>query len=196
MKVLLVRVRPHPQSVNLQSFMVCEPLELEYVYAALKAHGHEVEILDMILDKRSFARVLKGGGYELVCFTGYITHVGEIKRHARAAKKILPRCMTAVGGVHAEVVPADFEDESIDCILWANGLDTICSIADGCPPKDVPGVYREGKAKPPLVRREDEIFPDRTSTAKYRDSYNYIYHDKCATIKTSFGCPYDCKFCF
>ena len=147
MKVLLVRVRPHPQSVNLQSFMVCEPLELEYVYAALKAHGHEVEILDMILDKRSFARVLKGGGYELVCFTGYITHVGEIKRHARAAKKILPRCMTAVGGVHAEVVPADFEDESIDCILWANGLDTICSIVDGCPPKDVPGVYWVGTRK-------------------------------------------------
>ena len=35
-----------------------------------------------------------------------------------------------------------------------------------------------------------------TITKKYRDRYNYIYHDKCATIKTSFGCPYKCKFCF
>lgn len=39
-------------------------------------------------------------------------------------------------------------------------------------------------------------FPDREITAKYRDNYNYIYHNKCATIKTSFGCPYKCKFCF
>lgn len=196
MKVLLVRVKPHPQSVNLQSFMVCEPLELEYAFAALKEHGHSPEILDMILDKRSFANVLKSGKYELVCFTGYITHVGVIKSHARKAKKLLPGCMTVVGGVHAEVVPTDFEDEAIDCIMWANGLDTLCRLADGFPPEIEAGVYRAGRTKPPLVRREDEIFPDRSSTAKYRDRYNYIYHDKCATIKTSFGCPFDCKFCF
>ena len=196
MKVLLVRVKPHKMSVNLQSFMVCEPLELEYAYAALTSHGHSVEILDMILDRRSFGSVLKRGKYDLVCFTGYITHVGVIKDHARKAKKLLPKCMTAVGGVHAEVVPTDFEDENIDVILWANGLKTLCRLADGFPPEDEEGVYKPGRTKPPIVRLEDEIFPDRTSTAKYRDRYNYIYHDKCATIKTSFGCPYNCKFCF
>ncbi len=196
MKVLLVRVKPHPQSVNLQSFMVCEPLELEYAFAALKESGHSPEILDMILDGRSFEKILKEGKYGLVCFTGYITHVGVIKRHSRKAKKILPYCMTVVGGVHAEVVPTDFEDEAIDCIMWANGIDTLCRLADGHPPEDEPGVYRVGRTKPQIVRREDEIFPDRSSTAKYRDRYNYIYHDKCATIKTSFGCPFDCKFCF
>ena len=196
MKILLVRVKPHPQSVNLQSFMVCEPLELEYAFAALKESGHSPEILDMILDGRSFEKILKEGKYGLVCFTGYITHVGVIKRHSRKAKKILPYCMTVVGGVHAEVVPTDFEDEAIDCIMWANGIDTLCRLADGHPPEDEPGVYRVGRTKPQIVRREDEIFPDRSSTAKYRDRYNYIYHDKCATIKTSFGCPFDCKFCF
>lgn len=196
MKVLLVRVKPHPRSVNLQSFMVCEPLELEYAYSALTAHGHTAEILDMILDKRSFGKVLKSGKYELVCFTGYITHVGVIKRHAREAKKILPECITAVGGVHAEVVPEDFKDDAIDCILWANGVHTLCRIADGFAISDEPGVYRAGCAKPQIVRFEDDIFPDRKSTEKYRARYNYIYHDKCATLKTSFGCPYNCKFCF
>lgn len=196
MKVLLVRVKPHPRSVNLQSFMICEPLELEYAYSALTSHGHSAEIFDMILDKRSFRKVLKSGKYDLVCFTGYITHVGVIKRHAREAKKILPECITAVGGVHAEVVPEDFKDESIDCILWANGVHTLCRIADGFAAADEPGVYRAGRTKPQIVRLEDEIFPDRKSTAKYRAHYNYIYHDNCATIKTSFGCPYNCKFCF
>ncbi len=196
MKVLLARVKPHKNSVNLQSFMVCEPLELEYAYAALKSHGHEAEILDMILDRRSFKKVLKDGRYEMVCFTGYITHVGVIKECARTAKKILPNCITVVGGVHAEVVPTDFTDDNIDCVMWANGLDTLCGIADGTAPEDLSGVYRDGRQKPPVSRKEDEIFPDRASTAQYRAHYNYIYHDRCATIKTSFGCPYDCKFCF
>ena len=57
MKVLLVRVRPHRKSVNLQSFMVCEPLELEYAYAALEQSGHEVDIADMICEKVSFKKI-------------------------------------------------------------------------------------------------------------------------------------------
>lgn len=119
MKVLLARVKPHKLTVNLQSFMVCEPLELEYSYAALKSHGHEVEILDLILERKSFDKLLKGKNYDLVCFTGYLVHVGEIKRHAAMAKKLMPNCRTVAAGVHAEVVPTDFVDGNIDIILWA-----------------------------------------------------------------------------
>lgn len=196
MKILLVRVKPHPRSVNLQSFMICEPLELEYSYAALKDHGHEVDIVDLIIDRRSFSSILKTKPYDMVCFTGYITHVGVIKKHAAEAKKILPSCKTLVGGVHAEVVPTDFSDPSIDYILWANGIYTMCRLADGFDPCAEPGVYAKGKIKPETIHSEDQIFPDRECTAKYRDHYNYIFHDKCATIKTSFGCPYKCSFCF
>ena len=38
--------------------------------------------------------------------------------------------------------------------------------------------------------------PDRNITAKYRKHYDYAYHVPCALLKTSFGCPYSCKFCF
>ena len=90
MKILLVRVKPHRATVNLQSFMICEPLELEYAYSALTASGHETYILDLIIDKRSFASVLKSKQYDLVCFTGYIVHVGVIKEHAAKVNKLLP----------------------------------------------------------------------------------------------------------
>lgn len=196
MKLLLVRVKPHPQSINLQSFMVCEPLELEYAAAALQQHGHEADVVDMILDKRRFTRILGLKDYDFVCFTGYITHVGVIKQHARLVKRHNPNLTTVVAGVHAEVVPTDFLDPAVDVILWANGLYTLCRIADGFPIDDEPGVYAVGKQKPSPIRLEDDIFPDRMSTAQYRDRYNYIYHDKCATLKTSFGCPYSCNFCF
>lgn len=196
MRVLLVRVKPNRLSVNLQSFMICEPLELEYSFAALKTRGHEVELIDLILEKKSLKELLKGKTYDMVCFTGYIVHVGEIKRAAATVKKLLPNALTVAAGVHAEVVPTDFADENIDVVLWANALHTLVNIADGKDPESEAGVYGEGKQKPPAIRLEDEIFPDRTCTKKYRDRYNYIYHDKCATIKTSFGCPYKCSFCF
>lgn len=196
MKVLLVRVKPHPDTVNLQSFMICEPLELEYAYSVLTADGHEAEILDMLVDKRSFASVLKSKHYDFVCFTGYIVHVGEIKKHAEKVKRLLPAAKTIVGGVHAEVVPTDFICPDINYIIWANGLHTVRRIVNGNDPEQEAGIYAEGKTKPEVIRLEDEIFPDRKATARYRKRYNYIFHDRCATIKTSFGCPFKCSFCF
>jgi hopanoid C-3 methylase len=38
--------------------------------------------------------------------------------------------------------------------------------------------------------------PDRKLTDRYRKKYFYIFHDKVALIKTSFGCPFSCNFCF
>ena len=53
----------------------------------------------------------------MVCFTAYITTVGMVKKYARIVKKYNHNILTAVGGVHAEVVPDDFVDNSIDYIL-------------------------------------------------------------------------------
>ncbi len=38
--------------------------------------------------------------------------------------------------------------------------------------------------------------PDRSSVSWYRDKYYYMFHKPCALIKTSYGCPYNCSFCF
>ena len=35
MKILLVRPKPHKNSIGLQSFMICEPLEFEYLHSYL-----------------------------------------------------------------------------------------------------------------------------------------------------------------
>ena len=52
MKVLLVRPNTPKQSINLQSFMICEPLELEIVASSLLKNGHEVDLVDMLLEKK------------------------------------------------------------------------------------------------------------------------------------------------
>jgi radical SAM superfamily enzyme YgiQ (UPF0313 family) len=38
--------------------------------------------------------------------------------------------------------------------------------------------------------------PVRSLTERYRSSYFYIFHDRVALLKTAFGCPYKCTFCF
>ncbi len=199
LSILLVRPDTPKQSINLQSFMICEPLELEYVAAALTSKGVQVDLVDMLIEKKPLMTFLKKKHYDMVCFTAYITTVGSVKKYAQIVKKYNPDTRTAVGGVHAEVVPEDFVDENIDFILRANGVKTLLEIVDHglsvTEKKQIPGIYIAGTDKPEVIN-DIPFRPDRKITQKYRSHYNYIYHNNCATIKTSFGCPYKCKFCF
>ena len=60
MNILLVKPRPHKDTINLQSFMLCEPLELEYAAALLERLGHRADIVDLVLD-RDFSAALRAG---------------------------------------------------------------------------------------------------------------------------------------
>jgi radical SAM superfamily enzyme YgiQ (UPF0313 family) len=42
----------------------------------------------------------------------------------------------------------------------------------------------------------DVPIPNRTLTEKYRKHYFYVFHNKVALLKTSFGCPFPCNFCY
>ncbi len=199
MNILLVRPNTPKDSINLQSFMICEPLELEYVASALLNENHHVDLVDMLLEKKPLNYFLKQKEYDMVCFTAYITTVGMVKNYASIVKKYNPNIKTVVGGVHAEVVPTDFVDENIDYILWANGVMTLLELVKNYPniKKDqILGLYRgEGSIKPAIING-NLLKPNREITAKYRNNYNYIFHNNCATIKTSYGCPFKCSFCF
>jgi hopanoid C-3 methylase len=198
MRILLVRPRPHPDSISLQEFMICEPLDLEYLSAALKAEGHHVTIIDMLLERAPLTKFLEEHRPSIVGFTSYITHVGVVKQGAREVKAFDPGCLTVVGGVHAEVVPEDFEDPAIDFVVAADGIVTMCKIAASpSEAHSLPGV-----AMPNSGKRYDidttfrALPPDRAATARYRKHYHYAFLTECATLKTSFGCPFACTFCF
>lgn len=196
MKILLIRPKPHKETIGLQNVMICEPLELEYIGAYMKPLGHEVIIIDMILEKKPLGHYIKKHRPDLVGITGYISHVNIIKSYAEEIKNIIPGCVVVAGGVHAEVVPEDFQSPFIDFIVKANGLKTFREIVDGQIKKDqIKGVYQSH-----LECIKETAFPyphpDRTLVARYRKKYYYMFHNPCALIKTSFGCPYQCSFCF
>ncbi len=198
MKILLARPRPDRRSIALQRFMISEPLELEIVAAHLQKLGHTVDMVDLILERRPLKWFVARTSYDIVGLTGYINHVQVVKQLARDVKAVSPRTLVVVGGVHAEVVPTDFVDPAIDHVLWANGAVTLGEIASGLPVAEaacLPGVWGSGKGRPTAVHPRG-MLPNRAVTAKYRDRYRCVYHDRCATIKTSYGCPLTCRHCF
>jgi len=154
--------------------MICEPLELMQLSAVLKANNHEVEIVDMILEKKPIEYFIRKFSPELVGITGYISHVGIMKQYAETIKKIDKNIKVAVGGVHATVCPEDFKCEYIDYIA-----------------RSAEDFYKAANCEDIKVRLADRSLPKR-----YTDKYYYLFANKCALIKTSFGCPYNCNFCF
>lgn len=196
MKILLVRPKPHKDTINLQSFMICEPLELEILSSALEKTGNETVIADMIIEKKGIKRFLKG--IDMVCITSYLVHVGVVKKYAAIIKKYNPAIIVVAGGVHAEVMPSDFLDENIDHIVCR---DSVNAVADLAKRGEITEKYKDCYYMPDQILRKiavdtDVCMPDRDKTARYRHKYNYVLHSRCATIKTSFGCPYKCEFCF
>lgn len=200
MRVLLFRPKPDKETIGLQNVMICEPLELEYISSAVEAYGHKCRIIDMILEKKSVSYFIKKYRPHVVGITGYISHVNIMKGYAKAAKECNPKIKTIVGGVHAEVNPQDFESEYIDYIIRANGIRTFLEIINNLGNKTpIPVtncIYGKNKDKPEKEVGFSYPYPDRDKVKKYRSKYYYMFHRNCTLIKTSFGCPYNCKFCF
>ncbi len=200
MNVLLVRPRPDKETIGLQNVMICEPLELEYIGAYIQPLGHTVTIVDMILEKQPLSYFIGKYNPDVVGFTAYIAHVNVVKKYAKEVKIKSPQCRVILGGVHAEVVPEDFADDNIDYIINSNGLRTFGAILDAITKNDnsqhIEGTWYENSQKCPKETSFNYPHPDRSLVDRYRKKYYYMFHNPCALIKTSYGCPYQCKFCF
>lgn len=174
MKILLIRPRPHRETIGLQSVMICEPLECMELKAVLLKNHHQVEIIDMILEKKPLEYFVELYNPDMVGITGYISHIGIIKEYARSIKLLNKSIKVAVGGVHATVCPEDFESKDIDCI--ARSAEEFYKFV-GC-------------------EFTERLNPFRELPQRYLEKYYYLFQDNCALIKTSYGCPYNCSFCF
>lgn len=181
--VLLIRTKPDPETIGLQHVMLCEPLELEYIAANVSGEGVIVHIVDMMLESKPLAYFIKKYQPDYVGLSGYVTHVHIIKQTAAEIKLHKYDCKVIVGGVYAEVVPEDFIDDNVDFIA-ENGI------------VDFQNILKSTSNKLYDSTLTNLNHPDRRSTEHYRKHYYYMFHNPCALIKTSYGCPYKCSFCF
>lgn len=200
MKVLLIRPNPPKETIGLQHVMICEPLELEYLISNVPEYIKDkvqLKIYDLILEKKSYKKILVEENPDFIVYTGYITHVGVIKQMAEFTKQIIPSTKIGVGGVHAEVVPGDFDSPFIDFIYNENGIDAFNETLIGLLVDRTVEEIKGNIANLPIKKNTfNYIHPNRRSVEKYRKNYYYMFHNPCALIKTSYGCPFNCSFCF
>jgi radical SAM superfamily enzyme YgiQ (UPF0313 family) len=205
MRVLLVRPKPPKHTLGLKNIMICEPLELEYLAAGLG--NHNVKIVDEIMGAKT-PDVVRQFKPDVVGTSSYITGVNEVRRICRTAKRYNPGILTVVGGVHASVVPEDFCRAEIDMIVLGEGIETLQDMVNrleqGRDLTEIPGVaFPDGESLrmgPPRAFEQETLerlpFPRRDLTAHYRSKYYYLYHRPVTIMKTAFGCPFRCTFCF
>jgi hopanoid C-3 methylase len=200
MRVLFIRPKPCPETIGLQHLMIVEPLELEILATQIKGR-HEVMIIDMILEKRKLSFFINDFNPNVVCITGYVSHIPVIIAYCKELKHINHHIITIVGGVHVEKFPEDIDEDVIDYRVVRNAVRSLPQLLDFLAGKsEFPaGVLKAGEVVKEETLPEYDFYipiPDRNLTAKYRSQYFYVFHNKVALIKTSFGCPYQCKFCF
>lgn len=200
MKILLIRPRQSGETIGLQHVMIVEPLELEVIAATVEP-SDDVRIIDMIIEKEDITHHLKSYNPDVVGVTGYITNVPQMKAYSKAAKSLNPGVTTIVGGVYVEKFPEDVEDDAIDFRVVRNATRTFPKLIDhlkgnGEKPN---GILAKGEVHVKEALPDYDFYfpmPRRDLTRHYHDKYFYVFHNRVALIKTSFGCPYKCDFCY
>jgi radical SAM superfamily enzyme YgiQ (UPF0313 family) len=221
MKVLLVK--PYPpialSKLLMDFFLHLEPLELEIVAGGV-APEDEVSILDLSFEKKPFdalQRRLLEVKPDIVGYTGFSSQAKLVRELAAFAKKQLPSIVNVVGGIHATVIPADYAAEGIDIIVRGEGgtafREIVSRFKKGMPlafgdavlsPQD-PDFALKAAAKPPKYPNIEDIPKPRRDLVD-RSKYFIVWTSnvekklktifpRTATIRTSYGCPFNCSFC-
>jgi radical SAM superfamily enzyme YgiQ (UPF0313 family) len=205
LRILLVRPPQPFQSIGLRHLMICNPIELEYVGATVPEH--EVRLFDGILD-RDLDLELRRFAPEIVATSCYINAVDEVQAIIAATRRHAPQALVVVGGVHATVIPEDFVPLAPDLVVRGDGMAAFRAIVDRCADgardfAGLPGVVSQSELLagafgevPPFVHPDTLPFPARELTRQHWQTYYYVYHRPVTMMKTSFGCPYRCTFCF
>jgi len=203
MKILLVQPAKPEKALGGEDFSIFEPLALEYLAGGV-AGDHDVRILDMRLD-HDLDFHLRDFQPDVVGVTSYTVHVNTVKRLFQQIKAFNPDVFTVVGGHHATVMHQDFYTPCIDIIVMGEGVfpfrEVVLRLEKKKDLAGIPGVVcmENGPIVIPQGNQNSDLdalpFPRRDLTADYRKSYFSEWMKPLASIRTSKGCLFRCKFC-
>jgi len=200
MNILLIKP---PFNPNLITKSIYEPLELEYLAAAVSEH--RVRILDMRLDK-NLMRCLRTFKPDVACITAYSCDLTTAKRILKEIKKFDGSIHTIVGGIHATFIPSDFEEHYIDAIFIGYAdltfKEYIRKLEKREDVESIPNLVLRKKEQfiytgrqPFNVDLNSLPFPARHLNQQNQKRYHNSYRNRMAMIMTSRGCPFRCTFC-
>jgi len=180
---------------------------LPYLASALRAEGHEVEILDLLLARTTREKVearMQRFRPQLVGITSVTLNHHIASRIAGWVRDCDPRVPIAMGGPHVSFeIEGSFRDlPALDFIGIGEGEHTMVELARALGGRmdlrDVRGLaLRDGDAvvrtsARPLEDDLDELPPPARDLVPLA---RYLAFDSHASVVTSRGCPYECVFC-
>jgi anaerobic magnesium-protoporphyrin IX monomethyl ester cyclase len=214
MKILLINPyveQMHDELAYAENFR--PPLGLAYCASVLEQQGHEVVIVDALVQRMSFARlqrILKREQPGLVGIGIYSPCRYEGFRTARAVKEALgPHVPVVVGGPHPSALPEDTLEHvpHIDYCIAGEGEHALARLVSmleqGGDVLEVPGLFARrdggivhGPPQPNIADLDTLPKPARhlLPMAEYGTRMPSTMH-ACTTVLTSRGCPARCTFC-
>jgi len=200
MRILLVKP---PLNRNIIAPSGGEPLELEYLAASVEEH--DIDILDMRIDRR-LGQKLETLKPHVVGVTGYTCDANSAKAVMKEVKKFNSKIVTAVGGHHATFLPSDFDLPFVDYIFLGMGdltfKEFIRILDAGEDAHSVGNIVRRtdiGLSYSPSMPIDIDLdnlpFPARHITLRYRKKYRDQWRNRVSMVLSSRGCPFRCHFC-
>jgi anaerobic magnesium-protoporphyrin IX monomethyl ester cyclase len=213
MKILLLRARPDYSDAVIEM-----PIGLAQVGAIAERLNHEIDILDLVLERDQetadllLKDKLRAAKYDLVGITGMTPDYGSASRAARMIKAFDAGLPIVFGGQHAtlktdEVVSQDF----CDFVVRGEGEQTfeefLKAYENGRDYSGVAGLAfkRDGAVvrtpdRPPIEELDKLPFPayHKIELERYFDIIAARVSPKdrhCIQIFTSRGCPWRCIYC-
>jgi radical SAM superfamily enzyme YgiQ (UPF0313 family) len=196
-----------PASLNARQGAL-PPLGLAYIASALRAAGHEVQIIDAIVDMLSADQVyqrVKDFKTEVVG----VTAMTPTFRGAQEAAQIGKRagCIVVMGGVHMAIFAREtLTYDYIDYGVVGEGEEAMVHLCDalerGASVEGIPGLaYKRANGEivcgSPVVIQDLDALPFPAFDLLPMEKYTSIIGlSPVSTIMGSRGCPYKCGFCY
>jgi len=206
MKILLVNPPCGPRTIGMRHIARIEPLGLELVGAGVSGE-HDVRLVDMFVRPADLLRTLKKFTPDVVGVTTECVRMEPALEVLRQIRKLVPGCLTVIGGHHPTMYPEEFYDPALDVIVLNEGVEAfreICQTRAGGGTRfdHIRGlmirtpdglVATEPRPLPPDL--DSQPFPDRRLTARYRKRYFFLTEPSAAAMRTAYGCRHNCTFC-
>jgi radical SAM superfamily enzyme YgiQ (UPF0313 family) len=213
MRVLLVRAKPH-----FMDMILGIPIGLAMVGAMAERLNHEVEILDLALEKKQetadqrLQAKLKEKKWDLVGLTAMTVEYEGASRVARLVHEFDPKIPIVIGGQHATIKVEEVLSQGFCDIVVKGEGETVFSnlltaLSTGSPLEGVKGLAFKRHAAIIQTEPEEAI---RDLDALPWPSYHLLEveryfsansaraatkHKRTMQIFTSRGCPWRCTYC-
>jgi len=206
MKVLLLRPNPDNERFGLGPFFRVEPLDLEYIGAALRALDHEPTIADLRFRPGVGTWIHRTRPRVVAISCLHSLEYDRVRETAREVRRATPEAFVVVGGHAAAAFPTPLESDEIDAICLDDGEEVMPALVEaierGMPLDTVPGLrlrMRDGWCSTqPLAERPslDRVpAPARDLVERHRHGYHCLLFKPVWLVETARGCPFRCTFC-